>query len=105
LSVRRAARRFVSPSQSRIIRNQETGLPSRSGADYLAEHFELRTAWETTYEAKRMEEHRKHFAKVLQDNPGVPIKRIRNIPGNCFEWLYPNGRDCLTSHFPGIWRR
>lgn len=73
--------------------------------DYLAERRELRTAWEKAYETQQKEGYRKHFLEVLQNNPGVPIKRIRRIPGNGFEWLYRNDRDWLASHLPEIWRR
>lgn len=73
--------------------------------DYLAENPGLRAAWETAYEAKRTAEYREHFLEVLQNNPGVPIKRIRRIPGNGFEWLYRNDRDWLVGHLPEIWRR
>lgn len=73
--------------------------------DYLAENPELRTAWETANEAMRRTEYREHFLKVLQNNPGVPIKRVRRIPGNGFEWLYRNDRDWLAGHLPEIWRR
>lgn len=73
--------------------------------DYLAEHPELRTAWGMAYETKRTAAHREHFLEVLQNNPGVPIKRIRRISGNGFEWLYRNDRDWLASHLPAIWRR
>lgn len=73
--------------------------------DYLAERPELRATWEMAYETKRTAEYREHFLKVLQDNPGVPIKRIRNIPGNGFQWLFNNDLDWLKENLPGIWRR
>lgn len=37
--------------------------------DYLAEKRQLRTAWETAYEAKRRTEYREHFLEVLKKNP------------------------------------
>lgn len=89
-------------------RNQiATSLGIRSAfiKDYLAENPLLRTAWETAYEAKRRTEYRDHFLEVLQNNPGVPVKRIRRIPGNGFEWLYRNDRDWLAGHLPELWRR
>ncbi|MDP1610675.1 MAG: TnsD family Tn7-like transposition protein [Sulfuritalea sp.] len=89
-------------------RNQiATSLGIRSAfiKDYLAEHPEIRTAWKAAYEVKRTANYRDHFLEVLQNNPGVPIKRIRRIPGNGFEWLYRNDRDWLAGHLPEIWRR
>jgi hypothetical protein len=73
--------------------------------DYLTDNPGLRTAWKTAYEAKQRTEYREHFLEVLENNPGVPVRRIRRIPGSGFEWLYRNDRDWLAGHLPEIWRR
>ena len=73
--------------------------------DYLAGLPELRVEWEKALMAERVVRYREHFLKVLDENPGVPIKRIRHISGNGFEWLYRNDREWLVEHLPGIWRR
>jgi transposase-like protein len=73
--------------------------------DYLAGKPELRAAWEQAVAAERTVRYRAHFLRVLEDNPGVPIKRIRRIRGNGFEWLYRNDRAWLAENLPGIWRR
>lgn len=73
--------------------------------DYLAGQPELRAAWELAIAAERTARYRAHFLRILEDNPGVPIKRIRRISGNGFEWLYRNDRGWLAENLPGIWRR
>lgn len=73
--------------------------------DYLVALPELRAKWEKVLAAERAARYREHFLKVLDDNPGTPIKRIRHISGNGFEWLYRNDREWLIEHLPGIWRR
>jgi hypothetical protein len=73
--------------------------------DYLAVQPELRDEWSRAFAAHQTERYRKHFLQVLQENPTVPIKRIRRIRGNGFEWLYRNDRDWLVENLPGIWRR
>lgn len=73
--------------------------------DYLVWLPGLRVEWEKALMAERAVRYREHFLKVLDDNPGVPIKRIRRINGNGFEWLYRNDREWLIEHLPGIWRR
>lgn len=73
--------------------------------DYLAERPALRLAWAQGYEFKKRNRYREHFLQVLNEHPGVPIKRIRRISGNGFEWLYRNDLEWLRSHLPEIWRR
>jgi hypothetical protein len=73
--------------------------------DYLAVRPELRDEWSRAFAAQQTARYRKHFLEVLQENPTVPIKRIRRISGNGFEWLYRNDRDWLAKNLPGIWRR
>lgn len=73
--------------------------------DYLAGKSELRAAWEQATALEKAARYRTHFLRVLEDNPGVPIKKIRHISGNGFEWLYRNDREWLAENLPGIWRR
>ncbi|OYQ38650.1 hypothetical protein CHU94_14450 [Rhodoferax sp. TH121] len=73
--------------------------------DYLATQPELRNAWEQAAKVQLAARYRAHFLRVLEDNPDVPIKRIRRIGGNGFEWLYRNDREWLAENLPGIWRR
>jgi hypothetical protein len=73
--------------------------------DYLAAHPELASEWKTKYLTKHRARYREHFLKVLSDHPGLPIKTIRRIPGNGFQWLYINDLEWLRSMLPAIWRR
>ncbi len=73
--------------------------------NYLTQNKALRDAWIVANHEKICLSYRAHFLRVLQDNPGVPIKRIRRIPKNGFEWLYRNDRAWLEVNLPGIWRR
>ncbi len=73
--------------------------------DYLAVQPELRDEWSRAFAEQQTARYRKHFLEVLQENPTVPIKRIRRISGNGFEWLYRNDREWLAENLPGIWRR
>ncbi len=73
--------------------------------DYLAQNVWLKTAWSAANLRRTADQYRDHFLQVLHDNPGVPIKRIRRISGNGFEWLYRNDCEWLEENLPGIWRR
>lgn len=72
---------------------------------YLAQNKGLREVWLAANHENALLHYRQHLLKVLCENPGVPIKRIRRIPKNGFEWLYRNDRDWLESKLPGIWHR
>lgn len=73
--------------------------------DYLAKKPRLRHVWEKAHGDQLASADREHFLKLLEDNPGAPIKRIRRIPKSGFEWLYRNDRDWLANILPSVWRR
>lgn len=91
--------------EEREIIAETLGIRKSFIKDYLARHSELRKAWESAHDMRQRGCYREKFLRVLHENPGVPIKRIRRIPGNGFDWLYRNDRDWLASNLPGIWRR
>jgi hypothetical protein len=84
---------------------QSLGLRSAFIKDFLATRPELKAAWETAHFHNQRELHRQQFASVLQQYPGLPIKKIRLMPGNGFQWLYNNDIEWLREVLPAIWRR
>jgi len=73
--------------------------------DYLAGHPDLREAWESAHRAKETEKHRLQLQAALDNHPGLPIKAIRHLPQNGFQWLYNNDREWLQEVLPAIWKR
>lgn len=73
--------------------------------DYLAKHPELKLLWESANNAKEKEKHRAQLQSTLEAHPGLPIKAIRRLPQNAFQWLYNNDRDWLREILPAIWKR
>lgn len=73
--------------------------------DFLATRPELKAAWEAAHLHNQRELHRQQFASVLQQYPGWPIKTIRLMPGNGFQWLYNNDIEWLREVLTAIWRR
>lgn len=84
---------------------QELGVRNGFIKDYLAGHPELRLTWESMHTARLKQEYRDRFLKILTENPTLPIKAIRQLPGNGFQWLYNNDRDWLRETLPAIWKR
>lgn len=83
----------------------ELGLRNAYIKDYLAQHPTLRREWEDKNFEKRKTRYRQHFLDVLREHPSMPIKTIRRIPGNGFNWLLRNDLVWLQSNLPGIWHR
>ena len=72
---------------------------------YLAEHSELLATWEAARLIRRRNEYRARFQAVLDRYPDLPMKKIRRLPNNGFQWLYKNDRDWLSENLPSLWRR
>lgn len=73
--------------------------------EYLAQHPELRAQWEAAYTARETDRHRAQFLAALNAHPGLPIKTIRRLPKNGFQWLYNNDWEWLQEVLPAIWKR
>lgn len=73
--------------------------------DYLARHPELKAQWKAAFTAKETERHRAQLLSALNTHPGLPIKAIRRLPKNGFQWLYNNDLEWLQGILPAIWKR
>lgn len=73
--------------------------------DYLAQRPELKDQWEAAYTARETERHRAQLLVALNAHPGLPVKTIRRLPKNGFQWLYNNDRGWLQEVLPAIWKR
>lgn len=72
---------------------------------YLADNPELRIRWQTVRRARERELHRAQLLSVLDANPGLPVKAIRRLPQNGFQWLYKHDLEWLREILPAIWKR
>lgn len=73
--------------------------------DFLATRPELKAAWGVAHFHNQRDRHRQLLTSVLQQYPDLPVKTIRRLPGNGFQWLYNNDRDWLQEVLPAIWKR
>lgn len=73
--------------------------------DYLAQYPELKAQWAVAHAAQETGKHRAQFLAALNANPRLPIKSIRRLPKNGFQWLYNNDREWLQEVLPAIWKR
>lgn len=73
--------------------------------DYLGQRPEVRQLWEEANRELQQRKHREQLLAALREHPDLPIKAIRRLPGNGFQWLYNNDRDWLMEILPALWRR
>jgi hypothetical protein len=67
---------------------------------FLAANVQIRRDWSAKHAIVMRNEYREHLLALLRDHPGVPLKRIKSIPGNGFSWLYRNDPQWLASNLP-----
>lgn len=82
--------------------SSELGIRTSFIKDYLARHPPLKSAWTHAWTENRKKKYRRHFLEVLRENPGVPMKQIKRISGNGFQWLYRNDKKWLANSLPTV---
>ena len=68
--------------------------------DYLASHPKLKKEWQEREQAHCLKRYRQNFIELLSRNPGMPIKLLRQIPGNGYSWLVRHDPEWLRSKLP-----
>ena len=91
--------------ESRQSIASNVGIGTSFIKDYLATRLELKQRWQTENFMHKRDEHRQQLLSTLAAHPELPIKKIRLIPGNGFQWLLNNDREWLQQQLPAIWRR
>lgn len=84
---------------------QTVGVRMAFIKDYLAAHPELKGIWRAAHRNREHQRHREQLMTAIQQHPDLPIKSIRLLPGNGFQWLYKNDRDWLIDVLPAMWKR
>jgi hypothetical protein len=95
----------LSRGENRQLIASTLGIRTSFIKDYLATRLELKRSWQTANFMFERDKHRKQLLSTLAAHPGLPIKKIRLIPGNGFQWLLNNDREWLQQQLPAIWRR
>lgn len=73
--------------------------------DYLAKNQPLKSQWEVAYKKIQTDAHRNQLLTALNNHPNLPIKAIRRLPNNGFQWLYKHDIHWLIEILPAIWKR
>lgn len=82
--------------------SSELGIRTSFIKDYLARQPQLKSEWAQAWHERRKKRYREHFRVVLKDNQGTPMKQIKRISGNGFQWLYRNDKEWLTENLPTV---
>ena len=91
--------------QGRSVIAAAVGVRRSFIKDYLIKYPELKELWSMANRNCQRQLHRKQLLKVLKQHPDLPIKSIRRLPANGFQWLYVNDRYWLQEMLPAIWKR
>lgn len=84
---------------------QNLGIKASFIKDYLGCHTTLKKEWCDAYFKKQQLSHRNQLINTLNRHPDLPIKLIRRLPSNGFQWLYINDRTWLLTTLPSLWKR
>lgn len=79
---------------------QKSGIKKTLLKDIMARDTALRNAWRRMDFERRKENYRSNFIALTVQLRGVPVKRLRLLPGNGVSWLYRNDREWLVSNLP-----
>lgn len=63
----------------------------------------LRQQWLDACETITRAQNRKRFLALIRRHPGAPVKALRQMPGNGYDWLYRHDRQWLAEHLPSLW--
>lgn len=80
-----------------------TGIKKSLLKDMMAREPLLRDAWRNQDFERRKKAYRVNFLSMIDQYRGVPVKKLRSIPGNGVSWLYRNDREWLVKNTPQIW--
>ena len=62
----------------------------------------LGKAWRAARTRRIREVHRVQFLDLVKHYRGTPVKVLRKIPGNEYQWLDRNDRNSLVMHLPNL---
>ena len=79
---------------------KKTGIKRSLLKDLMAREPVLRDAWRIKDFERRRAEYRTNFIQLIERFRGVPLKIMRNVPGNGVSWLHRNDREWLTQNLP-----
>lgn len=79
---------------------QRAGIKKTLLKDLMAREPTLRDAWRKKDFERRRDSYRGNFLSLSDQYRGVPVKRLRLIPGNGVSWLYRNDREWLVENLP-----
>lgn len=81
---------------------KKTGIKKTLLKDMMARVPALREAWRKMDFERRRNGYRENFLALIDQFRGVPIKKLRLIPGNGVSWLHRNDREWLTQNLPSL---
>jgi hypothetical protein len=94
--------KMISEGLSREEIFQKSGVKKTLLKDLMARVPKLRDEWKRLDFERRRDVYQAKFLALVQQYRGVPVKRLRLVPGNGVSWLYRCDREWLVNNFPQI---
>ena len=93
-------KRLIQSGNDKCVICEQAAISLGSLNRILRSDHNLLELWRRAQFTKKRSQRREHFLKVLKQNPGIPIKLVREIPGNGYQWLYRHDRIWLRENIP-----
>lgn len=84
---------------------ERTGISTVSLTRLISSEPALRGEWLRIRRERLRTTYRQRFLDLVRDHPGLPVKVLRRIPGNGYQWLYRHDRQWLIENLPSLWKR
>jgi hypothetical protein len=81
----------------------KSGISSVSLNRMISSEPHLRQQWLDARETVARAQNRKRFLALIRHHPGTPVKALRQMPGNGYDWLYRHDWQWLAEHLPSLW--
>lgn len=95
-------RRLLTQGRSRDEIVRESGVKASFLRAYLASNPAIREVLRSTRAKNELLRRRDSFLLLIGQNRGIPLSRVKRIPGNGYAWLLRHDRDWLLEHMPSI---
>ncbi len=78
----------------------QTGVKKTLLRAIMERHPDVRDVWRRLDSEHLRDHYRENFMKLVSEYQGVPVKKLRHVPGNGISWLYRNDREWYWAHLP-----
>lgn len=91
---------LINRGASREEISTQLGIKREWITSFFRRHPDMRNRWQTAYQSRITAHRKSEFLKMLKQHSGVPLNKLRSLPGNHFLWLKKHEHKWLCEHLP-----